>query len=253
MRKITFHVPKGGTGKTTLAGSVGYALRRHGRVLMIDGDPQGNLTSWYLNNGDLQRELSDIMQGRCDLAEAILTVRENLYLLGTFALGGDLKEWSETQLASKPFAFERLCDQVRDLGYNFLIFDLGPGISILEKSILAFIDEVVPVVAAEYFSADGMEIFEHGLQELRQDRKATFIAERMVINRVNDRYALHKAYQDVLKDRQYKIFIVHQSTGISDCVPEHTTVFEYDPKNKNLAVLKDLAAELATGGNDGTD
>ena len=180
MRILTFHVAKGGTGKTTMAGSVGFALRRHGKVLMVDGDPQGNLSSWYLQDGQLQKELSDVMQGRCDLVEAILLVRDNLDLLGTFAVGGDLKEWSETQLAGKPFAFERLCESVVDLGYDFLIFDLGPGISILEKSILAFVDEIVPVVAAEYFSADGIQIFEHELEQLRLDRKARLVAERMV-------------------------------------------------------------------------
>ncbi len=251
MRKITFHVEKGGTGKTTMAGSVGYALRDHGRTLLIDSDAQGNLTSWYLAGGELKRELSDVMQGRCGLAEAIQPVRENLDLLGTFAIGGDLKGWSETQLAGKPFAFERLCDQVADLGYAFAIFDLGPGISILEKSILAFVDEIVPVVAAEYFSADGVEIFEHELEQLRADRKARFVFERMVINRVNDSYVLHKAYQEILADRHYQVFTVHQSTGLSDCVPEHSTVFEYDPQNKNLAVLRDLARQLS-GGNHGS-
>ncbi len=251
MKTLTFHVEKGGTGKTTMAGSVGFALRRHGKVLMVDGDPQGNLSSWYLQDGQLQRELSDVMQGRCDLAEAILPVREDLNLLGTFAVGGNRKEWSETQLTSKPFAFERFCEQVRDLEYDFLIFDLGPGISILEKSILSYVDEIVPVVAAEYFSADGVQIFEHELEQLRLNRKARFVADRMVINRVNDSYALHKAYREILEDRRYQVFTVHQSTGISDCVPEHSTVFEYDPKNKNLAVLTELARELS-GGNHGT-
>ena len=252
MRILTFHVAKGGTGKTTMAGSVGFALRRHGKILMVDGDPQGNLSSWYLQDGQLQRELSDVMQGRCDLAEAILPVRESLDLLGTFAVGGDLKEWSETQLAGKPFAFERLCERVVDLGYDFLIFDLGPGISILEKSILAFVDEIVPVVAAEYFSADGIQIFEHELEQLRTDRKARLVAERMVVNRVNDSYALHKAYRELLENRRYRTFTVHQSTGISDCVPEHSTVFEYDPKNRNLPVLENLAGELS-GGNHGAN
>ncbi len=250
MRKITFHVEKGGTGKTTMAGSVGYALQQYGKVLMVDGDPQGNLTSWYLNS-DLKKELADVMRGDCSLTEAIIEVRENLDLIGTFALGGDLKGWAETQLASKPFAFEQLIERIQDHGYDFLIFDLGPGISILEKSILAFVDEVIPVIAAEYFSADGLQVFEYELEELKRDRKAAFIAERMIINRVNNRYALHKAYQDILKDRQYKVFTIHQSTGISDCVPEHSTVFEYDPKNKNIAVLSGLAGELS-GRNNGT-
>ncbi|MBA7541196.1 Sporulation initiation inhibitor protein Soj [subsurface metagenome] len=251
MRKITFHVEKGGTGKTTMAGSVGFALRRHGKVLMVDGDSQGNLSSWYLQDGQLQKELSDVMQGRCSLVEAILPVRENLDLLGTFAIGGDLKGWSETQLAGKPFAFERLSDQVADLGYDFLIFDLGPGISILEKSILAFVDEIVPTVAAEYFSADGLEIFEHELEQIRRDRKAAFVVKRLVVNRVNDSYTLHKAYRTTMQDLSYQTFTIHQSTGISDCVPEHLTVFEYDPKNRNLPVLEDLAGKLS-GGNHGS-
>ena len=107
------------------------------------------------------------------------------------------------------------------------------------------------MIAAEYFSADGVEIFEHELEKLRVDRKARFVADRMVINRVNDSYALHKAYREILDKRHYQVFTVHQSTGLSDCVPEHSTVFEYDPKNKNLAVLEDLAGELA-GGNNGS-
>ena len=111
-----------------------------------------------------------------------------------------------------------------------MIYDLGLGISILEKSILAFVDEIVPVVATEYFSADGVEIFEHELERLRVDRKAQFIVTWMVINRVNDSYVLHKAYREILYNRHYQIFTIHQSTGISNYVPEHTTVFEYDPK-----------------------
>lgn len=157
-----------------------------------------------------------------------------------------MKEWSETKLAGKPFTFERLSDQLLNLGYDFVIYDLEPGISILEKYILTFVDEIVPVVAAEYFSADGVEIFEHELERLRVDRKAQFIATRMVINRVNDSYVLHKAYWKILYNRHYQIFTIHQNTGISDCVPEHTTVFEYDPKNRNLAVLESLAAELSS-------
>lgn len=47
MKVIAFMTQKGGTGKTTLAASVGVAAQEAGeRVFLIDLDPQGSLTSW---------------------------------------------------------------------------------------------------------------------------------------------------------------------------------------------------------------
>ena len=70
-------------------------------------------------------------------------------------------------------------------GYEVAVFDLSPGISNLEKSILTVMDEVIGVAAAEYFSVDGLEVFTHELEKLRKDRRATFISNKLVVNRVN--------------------------------------------------------------------
>ncbi len=67
--------------------------------------------------------------------------------------------------------------------------------------------EIVGVAAAEYFSVDGLEIFDHELEKLRRDRRASFVAEKLVVNRVNFAYALHKIYQEQFRKLRYDIFI----------------------------------------------
>ena len=246
MKCIAFHIEKGGTGKTTICGNVGFALKDHGRTLLIDGDPQANLSSWYLTEG-FEYELADVLQNRVSIEKAVLEIRKGLYLLPSFAIGGSLKSWSETSLINKPYAFLELTEKLGKLGFDYALFDLGPGISVLERSVLAVMDEIVPVVAAEYFSADGIEIFEHVLEELRRDRRATFSADKMIVNRLNRRYALHRVYHELIAKKRYKLFPVGQSTAISDCVTEHVSVFEYEPKNRYLSTFRDVARAWRNG------
>jgi chromosome partitioning protein len=60
VKSIAFHIEKGGTGKTTMAGNVGYELAHHGKTLMFDADPQASLTSWFVTD-DLEHDLSDVL------------------------------------------------------------------------------------------------------------------------------------------------------------------------------------------------
>ena len=247
MKAIAFHVEKGGVGKTTMVGNVGFQLAGRVKTLMVDADPQGNLTGWYVAEG-IGADLADVLQGKATLEEAILPVRKNLSLLPTVAIDGELKTWSETQLPSKPFAFADVREKIDALGFEVALFDLGPGISILEKSILAAMDEVVGVAAAEAFSVDGLEIFEHELAKLRTDRRADFSVNKLIINRVNHAYSLHSAYLEQFKSLPYRIYQIGQSTGISDCVPAHQSVFEFDPRNRNAKEFERIAKELLKDG-----
>ena len=244
MKAIAFHVEKGGTGKTTMAGTVSFELARHAKTLMIDGDPQGNLTGWYVSE-PIVHDLSDVLKDKAQIEDAILQVRENLYLFPTIAIDGELKGWSESQLPGKPFAIHDLSDRID--GFSYVVWDLGPGISILEKSILATVDEVIAVMTPETFSFDGLEIFERELEKLKKDRRAAFRVNKLVINRFNRSYTLHKAYLEQFDKLQYQVFEIGQSTGISDCVPSHQTVFEFDPRNRNLSVFEKLSKEVRNG------
>ena len=93
MRKIGIHIEKGGSGKTTTAGNVGYELsKRAGGRSWWTAIPQGNLSSWYVTT-PIEFDLSDVLQGRAMLPAAIVNVREGLDVLPTIAIDGDLKRW----------------------------------------------------------------------------------------------------------------------------------------------------------------
>ena len=251
MRSIAFHVEKGGTGKTTLTGNIGHAIAQHGRTVMIDADPQANLSSWFATGG-IRADLADVLQGKADIDGAIIDIGKNLSMLGTIAIDGELGTWAETALPSKPFVFSDLIDRLETFGFDFALFDLGPGISTLEKSILAAVDEVVPVAAAEAFSFDGIEIFENELEKLRSDRRASFVSNKMVVNRLNRAFSGHVVIHDRMNRLDYQLYTLSQSTALSDCVLYHQSVFEYDPDNRNLPELVRLALDLAVGGENGS-
>jgi cellulose biosynthesis protein BcsQ len=243
MYKIAFHIEKGGAGKTTMAGNTAFEISKHKKTIMIDCDPQGNLSSWYCVN-PMSYELADVVQDKVTLKDVVINIRENLDIIPSFGIGGTLKDWGETALFQKPYAFPDLMEKLKDEGYEVAIFDLSPGISNLEKSILSCMDEVVGVAAAEYFSVDGLEIFNYEIEKLRKDRRARFVSNKLIVNRVNKSYALHTGYQDQFDKLEYEIFTVGQSTGISDCVPFHQSVFEYDSKNKNIKEFQRLAQAI---------
>ena len=241
MKSIAFHVEKGGTGKTTMSGNMAAVLSSTGkRVLMVDADPQGNLSSWYITGG-INFDLCDVLQGKAVVGDAIINIKPGLDILGTIAIDGELKTWSETTLLQKPFIFYDLVEQVAGLGYDYLVVDLSPGISNLEKSILSVMDEVIGVLSAEFFSLDGLEIFESELNKLRKDRRATFIADKIIINRVNRAYTLHRSYLEEIEKLKYQTFTIGQSTGFSDSVPAHLSLIDYDPQNKYIPELNKIA------------
>jgi cellulose biosynthesis protein BcsQ len=244
MKKISFHVEKGGTGKTTLTGNVGCELSKYGKTIIVDGDPQGNITNWFVEQ-DISAELSDVLTGKAKLKDTVVQVRENLYILPTFSIGGNLKEWSETKLFQEPYVFQDLIDDLQNLGFEFCLFDLGPGISNLEKSILSCMDEVIGVIGAEFFSVDGLEIFEHELEQLKKKRRAKFKNNKLVINRYNRSYAYHTAYiENLTQNTEYEFYLIGQSTAISDCVPNHKSLFEYDPGNKWTSEFQKIAKKI---------
>jgi len=231
MKIIAIHVQKGGSGKTTTAGNLGHGLSKYGKTLLVDCDPQGNLSSW-LSTGPMSYDLADVLQGKASIQEATVNICGNLDLIPTFAIDGTLKRWAE----SSPVAFDRgfsaLAKDLEVMKYDYLVLDCSPGMSAMERSIVAVADEILPVVKAEFFSVDGLEIFEAELVRIRQEYRVQISAPRVVLNMVDERIGLHTQYRKTLDGMGYRLFTVHSSARVAECPTFHTSIFSHEPDGR---------------------
>ena len=196
-KTIAFHLQKGGVGKTTISGTLACQSALDGfKTLLIDVDPQGNASSWFL------------VQGRCYIKDALVPVEqvENLYLLPTFGIGGVLKNYSETKLSEEPFVLQ---DLVLELSKDFdhIILDLSPGLGRLERSAIIASDEVITPMTPEVFSLDGLEIFIDELRRLKKNLRSQVRHSRVIINSYDERIKQHR---DILKAAQEGSFDVYR-------------------------------------------
>lgn len=180
-RRLVIFNHKGGVGKTTLTMNIGAALAEQGRrVLLVDADPQCNLTS-YLIAEDVVDDLLDTSDsakgqtiwsavkpvsealGGVRLVEPIEAALEDLFLVpGDIRLSEfevDLNGFWGECLQRKARGFRgttaisdlvgRLCE---DLAIDYVLYDCGPNIGPLNRVVLLDCDYFIIPVACDLFS-----------------------------------------------------------------------------------------------------
>ena len=206
MSTVAFHLQKGGVGKTTLSGTMAYEASQKGKTIIVDCDPQGNASSWFLTQ--FEYELSEVLNGKVYVKDAIVPLIPNLDILPTFGLEGDLKIYGETKLHQEPFNFCDLFDELIQIGYKYVIADLSPGMGQLEKAVLIACDKVITPMTPEYFSLDGIEIFNSELKKLKKVMRKAPIHDTLVLNAFDARIKQHNEVADAIKNLNYNVVTI---------------------------------------------
>ena len=124
------------------------------------------------------------------------TMAQRLDILPTFGLDGDLKLYGENQLASEPFIFADLMDELARLGYDFAVLDLSPGMGRLERAALIAADEAITPMTPETFALDGLEIFAAELAKTTKAMKRGPTYSKVIVNALDERIGQHVAIYD---------------------------------------------------------
>src|SRR5919202_1496853 len=173
---------KGGVGKTTTTANLGAALALKGkRVLLVDLDPQGNLTSAFGLEKDVQQTVAESLLDR-RVPLPVVTVQNganaNGHQASFFHLEGATPlavvpsavalASAEAQLMNKLGRELRLRDQLLAVedAYEFVLIDTQPARGVLTINALVAATRVIIPTEARFFSLQGLQMLEESIEEI---------------------------------------------------------------------------------------
>ena len=165
---------KGGTGKTTTTVNLGVGLVRLGKkVLLVDADPQGDLTTClgWRDNDSLTATITDKLSGviredHTDPRSGILHHEENVDLLPANIELSAMEMMLVTAL-SRETILRSYLSKVKD-NYNYVLIDCMPSLGMVTLNALAAADSVIIPVQAQYLPAKGMTQLMQTIGKVRQ-------------------------------------------------------------------------------------
>lgn len=149
---------KGGTSKTTSSLNIGYSLSILGKkVVLIDFDPQGNLTSYIGCSNNISDGVSEIFHKKTSLSELILRTKyQNLSLLPSSKYFEDYREFNLNILGTSENVLFNKLSEISD-NFDFCIIDTPPSLGLINKIAYSASDYVLPCIGMDPFSVLGLQ------------------------------------------------------------------------------------------------
>ena len=246
MKTITFAVQKGGTGKTSIAVSIAIELANKGKkVIIIDADPQGNATTW-IDIDNIDYELADYLMKKCELSQAIKPTKvENLFVIPTASVGGNLKIYSSTLANNSPYAIKHLLRNLEN--FDFCIIDTSPAFGALEESFLLASDEAISVLRLDDFSRDGLITFLNNIESMKERYDADNPRLNKLVLNARDFRIIQQTeyYEDISSSTKAKIFVIPVDQSFTKAQKYHYPIQMLDcTKKQTLEVIADLANNI---------
>ncbi|RZI47509.1 ParA family protein [Rickettsiales endosymbiont of Peranema trichophorum] len=181
-QKICFQIVKGGTGKTTALHNISCAASLYGaKILLIDLDPQGNLTDAFNVDADNVPVLIDVIEKDTSIRESIIQVEDGIYLLPSRIENVTLDSKLAITKAPLHNIFKSILGQIEN-EYDFIFIDCPPmmGHSVTAASLYS--DLILVPLNPDKFSAKGLKILKNEINNISAQYQHT-INYRVFLNK----------------------------------------------------------------------
>ena len=245
---------KGGVGKTTTAINLSSCLAEKGqKVLSVDMDPQGNMTSGLgVDKEELENTIYDLIIGESTIEDVLIKdVMDNLDVIPTsIDLSG--AEIELLDINEKEYIVRNAITKIKD-NYDYIIIDCPPSLSILTINAMTTANSVLVPIQCEYYALEGLSQLIHTVELVRDRLNPDLTIEGVVFTmydaRTNLSLQVVENVKDNLEQNIYKT-IIPRNIRLAEAPSYGMPINKYDPKSVGSDSYMRLADEVISRKND---
>ena len=247
-RIIAIANQKGGVGKTTTAINLSASLASLGKkVLAIDMDPQGNMSSGLgVDKNEVEKTVYDLIIGNIGIEECIYEeVIENLDVLPS-NIDLSAAEIELIGVDNKEYILRDKVNKVKEK-YDLIIIDCPPALSMLTINAMTTSDSVLVPIQCEYYALEGLSQLIHTIELVQERLNPNLEIEGVVFTmydaRTNLSLQVVENVKDNLNQNIYKT-IIPRNIRLAEAPSYGMPINLYDPKSTGATSYMLLAEEV---------
>ena len=249
---------KGGVGKTTTTFNLGAALASQGKkVLLIDADPQGNLTTYMgWTEDEIPVTLNEVLLNtlsdkKTDFEKCIKHHNENLDLIPSDIQLSSI-EMTLVGTMSREYTLRHSIQSIKDQ-YDYILIDTQPSLGMLPINALACADKVIIPVQPQYLAAKGMTQLLSTIIKIRQQINPNLKIDGIVLTIVDKRANLTKDIYNQLQENYGSAVRIYdtqisRTIKVAESTAHGKSIFTYDKSSKVAEAYSSLAKEVLIDG-----